>query len=525
MANVGVANFRIPNPWDKSSPSFDGETASSLRKFIRNLRTIFTQGGIATDAAKKAKTLEYLQEDDVIEQWERLPTYTSGTFDEWVAEIEGFFPELEDAKVGSLKKMRRICSEHQDVPVNDLGAVRRFSIAFVNEADKLLMPPAALDNGQLVDMYLDCLEESFANNINAIIMQSKFFANGTTATPAAAVNAGAGAAVAQPVSVKRRGDKVPLAFVIKTAKEMAEYWDGHSSKRSKKGSAKGELAGKEVAIKLEEDARENRALLDGINALTAVIKDSFTIQDKKLDQWMKTSFSQAVTNPPPQENSNNGQGSYNKSDKGFNQGNRGFHGNSNNSGPGRCWYCELVDHLMATCQYKREHIEMGYIGFENGSLRLSNGQFIPKYPENKSKKERVDDYWFAQGKKRGATLPLQSQNLVNTSDDRVDHIYDSRDDELLSLKVQVQALARTSNSGQPVLNQTAVNIPQPIQGMIPIPQFATPQFIQMPTAPTGSMDFGQLCNLVDAYRGGQQADQFVATRSGSRPDANSSPNF
>jgi hypothetical protein len=168
---------------------------------------------------------------------------------------------------------------------------------------------------------------------------------------------------------------------------------------------------------------------------------------------------------------------------------------------------------------------MGYIGFENGSLRLSNGQFIPKYPENKSKKEHVDDYWFAQGKKRGATLPLQSQNLVNTSDDRVDHIYDSRDDELLSLKVQVQALARTSNSGQPVLNQTAVNIPQPIQGMIPIPQFATPQFIQMPTAPTGSMDFGQLCNLVDAYRGGQQAEQFVATRSGSRPDANSSPNF
>jgi hypothetical protein len=317
MANVGVANFRIPNPWDKSSPSFDGETASSLRKFIRNLRNIFTQGGIATDAAKKAKTLEYLQEDDVIEQWERLPTYTSGTFDEWVAEIEGFFPELEDAKVGSLKKMRRICSEHQDVPVNDLGAVRRFSIAFVNEADKLLMPPAALDNGQLVDMYLDCLEESFANNINAIIMQSKFFANGTTATPAAAVNAGAGAAVAQPVSVKRRGDKVPLAFVIKTAKEMAEYWDGHSSKRSKKGSAKGELAGKEVAIKLEEDARENRALLDGINALTAVIKDSFTIQDKKLDQWMKTSFSQAVTNPPPQENSNNGQGSIIRAIKGL----------------------------------------------------------------------------------------------------------------------------------------------------------------------------------------------------------------
>ncbi|KAJ7309272.1 hypothetical protein DFH08DRAFT_823443 [Mycena albidolilacea] len=180
---------------------------------------------------------------------------------------------------------------------------------------------------------------------------------------------------------------------------------------------------------------------------------------------------------------------------------------------------------MATCQYKREHIVMGYIGFENNSLCLSNRQFILKYPENKSKKERVDDYWFAQGKKCGATLPLQSQNRINTSDDRVDYIYDSRDYELLSLKVQVQALARTSNSGQPVLNQMAVSIPQPIQGMIPIPQFATPQFIQMPMAPMGSMDFGQLCNLVDTYRGGQQADQFMATHSGNQPDAKSNPNF
>jgi hypothetical protein len=70
-------------------------------------------------------------------------------------------------------------------------------------------------------------------------------------------------------------------------------------------------------------------------------------------------------------------------------------------------------------------------GFENGSLGLSNRQFIPKFPENKSKKERVDDYWVAQGKKCGATLPLQAQNMINASKDRVDNIYDSRGDELL----------------------------------------------------------------------------------------------
>jgi hypothetical protein len=160
-------------------------------------------------------------------------------------------------------------------------------------------------------------------------------------------------------------------------------------------------------------------------------------------------------------------------------------------------------------------LKVAITGFENGSLGLSNRQFIPKFPENKSKKEHVDDYWVAQGKKCGATLLLQAQNMINASKDRVDHIYDSRDDELLSLKVQVQALARISNSSQ-------LGIPQPTQGMVPTPQLAAPQFVQMPM---GVMDFGQLCNLVDAYRGGQQADQFVAICAGSRPDANFNLNF
>ncbi|KAJ7303127.1 hypothetical protein DFH08DRAFT_825982 [Mycena albidolilacea] len=196
----------------------------------------------------------------------------------------------------------------------------------------------------------------------------------TTVPPTAAVNAGAGAALAQPVTIKHRGIKFPL--FIRTFKE---------------GLNKRRIGGKRGSHK---DARESRALLDGIDGLKAGIKDSFTIQDKKLGQWMKTSFSQAVTSLSPQETLNSGQGSYNKSNKGYNQRNGGYHINSNSSGPGCCWYCDLIDHLMATCQYKREHIEMGYIGFENGSLRLSNGQLIPKYPENKSK-EHVDDYWFA----------------------------------------------------------------------------------------------------------------------------------
>jgi hypothetical protein len=163
-----VANFRIPVPWDNNSPTFDGQSTSALRRFLRHMGTIITVGGITDETEKKEKSLEYISNQDVVEQWERLPSYTTGSYEDWVKEIEELFLELEDAKVGSRENLDKICEEYQDISVMEPGLVRRFSLAFTNEAEKLKKAPAAIENGQLVDMYLDCLEDSFMSNIRTL---------------------------------------------------------------------------------------------------------------------------------------------------------------------------------------------------------------------------------------------------------------------------------------------------------------------------------------------------------------------
>jgi hypothetical protein len=118
-----VANFRIPVPWDKNSPTFDGKSASSLRRLLHHMGTIITVGSITDEGEKKDKALEYPSNQDIIEQWERLPTFANGSYEDWVKEIEELFPELGDAKVGSREKLDQICEEYQDIPVTDPGLV------------------------------------------------------------------------------------------------------------------------------------------------------------------------------------------------------------------------------------------------------------------------------------------------------------------------------------------------------------------------------------------------------------------
>ncbi|KAJ6566277.1 hypothetical protein B0H19DRAFT_940940, partial [Mycena capillaripes] len=145
MTDKNVANFKIPVPWDSNRPQFDGRTASSLKRFLRNLKEIFEKGKITEDIDRKQRTVDYLTDEDTRQQWEALPHFESGTFKDWVAEIQELFPELEDDRVGSLAKLEKICKDAQGIEVQDLGGLRRFSASFLNEANKLLLAPAAIN--------------------------------------------------------------------------------------------------------------------------------------------------------------------------------------------------------------------------------------------------------------------------------------------------------------------------------------------------------------------------------------------
>lgn len=135
--------------------------------------------------------------------------------------------------------------------------------------------------------------------------------------------------------------------------------------------------------------------------------------------------------------------------------------------------------------------------------------------------------------------------------DRVDHLYDTLDDEMRSVKVQQMVRQRVSGPSYPTQMSQNYNVPI-IQGMpynMPIQNptagtymaQAMPQFQQMahtaetvtnvPNVPAGgNLDLNGLIQLLNTVSGGNRSglqiqDQMVATRSGARSDPAAKTDF
>jgi hypothetical protein len=167
--------FRQPNPWDaKASPTFDGKTAESLMKYIRYCKMIIEGTNVTGDDEKKELMKQYASRT-TNEEWESLDSYKLGTFDEWVAEIEGLFPEIRTIQTGSLAKLSEICAEYRNLNKGEEGRIKRFNLSFKNEAQKLEKPPSLVTNLTLVDKFLGCFEKQFLIEINMMISQTMYW--------------------------------------------------------------------------------------------------------------------------------------------------------------------------------------------------------------------------------------------------------------------------------------------------------------------------------------------------------------
>ena len=201
---------------------------------------------------------------------------------------------------------------------------------------------------------------------------------------------------------------------------------------------------------------------------------------------------------------------------------------------------------------------MGKIIIENAKMRLGDGNAFPRYPSNKSQKQRVDDYY---GNKAvpGAPQVLMLQynpppsivtQFYNEMMDNLNAVYDSRSDEIRTL--QVQRIISDNNQTvvapyshpmasyqqaqyQPVQPQGQYRPPVsqgPTYGNVQMYNPQGAEFPPIPPAPpvtSNSAMFGglnveqfvQVAQLVDGLKGlnlggmPTQQSQFVQTRSGS----------
>ncbi len=567
MANV--SGFKIPAAWDQNRPKFDGENANSLRNFIRNCESIFTQGNITGEQEKKEKLLEYVDHNDIREQWERLPTFAApATFVAWKAEILQLYPEIEDMAQGSLQKLMGICAASRPISRSELGKLRRFSAAFENEAGKLTVGSALVVNMSLVEMILGVLDPSFATELENAMNQVAVIA---TAYPLA-VPAGQQGALQL---TDRRGDRLPYKQVLKIADLLADNWVGRGSKALVSGGSRLEpaigIAGSSIPIVSNETVKIKQEITERLEAFAgelARVKDSAVLQEKRIGdsiKRMESTFETSIRQlsqslrprPPhmdqpgnadlhrPEQHHDHNHGANN----GSNQGNRG-------NGPGPCYFC-LGPHYVNDCPIKDDFIGRGWVTVENGIVKLGNGNWIPRFPEHLSRAQRVEEYYNKQGSSKGPSNVKQANMVQNFysggyegpsgysdpyNEDRVGHLYDTIDDELRSAKVQQMVRLRAANQAyQPSSSQNyqAPVIPGPSYPTVGtnmaqiVPQFQQSYFpveppvnvqTNVPTVPQqNNVDFNQLIqfmNLMNAANrtGTPVQEQMVTTRGGSKTD-------
>jgi hypothetical protein len=569
-----VAGFKIPAAWDQNRPKFDGETINSLRIFIRNCETVFTSGGITDEQEKKNKLLEYLDHVDIREQWQKLPKFPAPhLFTLWKEEILTLYPEIEDMNQGSLQKLTVICDSNRPISRSELGKLRRFAVAFTNEAEKLLKGTALIVNMTLVDWILSVLEVTFATELENAMNQAAIVT--VTHPPAAPV---AGQAPTGLQLADRRGDRLPYKQVLQIADLIADNWVGRNAKsllgsNSRLNSTIG-IAVPAVSMDSIKVKAEIADRMDSFAGELARMKDTAELHEKRIGESIRrveTSIESSLRQlnqslrekPPHMDQSGPPSGRRNDDHQGQNSGSNNNSAGNRERGP--CYFCN-GPHLINECVTKDEFIDFGWITVENGLVKLGNGNWIPRYPDHISRMQKVEDHYRKQGITRdspsikranmvetfystGNQGPSQQNDSYNHS--RVDHLYDTIDDEIRSAKVQQMVRLRALNQNQrPVVSQN-YNVPF-IEGPTyhnPSPEItlgtnmvqAIPQFQQMlqGTQPVsnvsnvstvGNLDLNQLIQLLNIVGGGNRSgtsvqEQMVMTRGGATSDPPAKPHF
>ncbi|KAF8160092.1 hypothetical protein K438DRAFT_1776630 [Mycena galopus ATCC 62051] len=292
---------------------------------------------------------------------------------------------------GSMKKLGEICQAARFISQSDLGKLLWFCLAFTNEAEKLMDGSVAVVNKQLVDLILAVLEQDFASELERAMNQRAI-----DDLSKAGGNAGN-----NPLGPKlRRGDRMPYKTILAIADYIADNWSGSSAMNAIHGSnitrppSSGGMLPMTGSIIMAEIQEELESFAGDIPQL----KDLASLQNRQMVENMKwdTSVENSVklmnqnlrwpaphmemgTAGPSHQIEYRGQGGYSRQ--------TGDHG---------CFFCGGA-HMVRDCSTKDEFIALGWIKIEDKIVKMGDGNWIPKYPENVYHSQKVEDYWKRKG--------------------------------------------------------------------------------------------------------------------------------
>ena len=368
-------------PGSKDAPKFKSSHPEELRRFIWRMEDLWESAGVTEDEKKKTMIGKYA---DVAseEEWSVFDTFERGSWENFKEELIANYPEAAAAERGTPGRIRQLCLETPKIRLGDLPTLYRFRRAFLTEARKLLKPPVAMANRELVELFFKCLSEAlgsavlqYLGNKDPSALSKNKAREGDSTNPS-----------------RRPEDKYDLEDVCKAAGQVSENSQGMFDLMKESSSRSSE---REVFM-FNQPSSENKVLSDKVEELEgvqALEKDRMVNMNKmietrigELENLIKTLVTQ----------------SQNHAKGDCKNGNCKMHEASSNPMQNRgkslenekCFWCGLLGHFQADCEDLKNQIRLGHVKSNyEGKLRLKDGSFIPKFPAEASLKERVERHY------------------------------------------------------------------------------------------------------------------------------------
>lgn len=436
-------NKKVPEAFERNAPRFDDDEPEELPQFLEYMERMMELDK-TEDNDKNAFIVRYALRRPA-KEWKKFESYTK-SYKEFKKEILENYPAARDSKKGSIRVLNKALREFdsEDISEADADELMKLIRAMNVETSKLLKS-GLLTHREAVPLFMDKLEAAFQRKILFNIDQIRE----RTAGPVQAAddsddeddNEGGGYTFNEVVTEAKR--------LVKKHNNNLDYFNT-SSRREKKGKGRS-LTVDERVIKNEPDERSlnmlgeiKMALVHMADRLSSENKEAKAATMEEIRQFYKSipgtvpGAPNAQTMPPRQEVRFR---PVNASDL--------------------CHYCqEAGSHWIANCPHRKRHIAEGLLKILNGRECFPNGVLIPLHG-NKSRRQLVEEYQHKQPAPRQVNfassymqqgpglyaLTTEEQVAVETDSGEGygyydPNEYDSRDDEIMTMRVEQQNLMR-----------------------------------------------------------------------------------
>lgn len=163
-SNPKMSSNDMPSPDTRDAPKFHYEKPRELNRFIRRVEELFEKHGVKLDT-DKIKYLGAYADARTEREWEAMSSSASGNFAMFKKEIIESYPEANDEMRGSMIELKRIINCYSNLMPEDLVQLQAYRRAFTAEAKKLQADPPLLSNHEIVNQFLQPLDESFQERI------------------------------------------------------------------------------------------------------------------------------------------------------------------------------------------------------------------------------------------------------------------------------------------------------------------------------------------------------------------------